>query len=356
MLSIDAPAKVNLVLSVGWPPVDGYHPVESVMCALGLCDTLRFEVRDALGGPGCGGPADARFVDARPTAARPADARLTDVRPDGVRSDVARTTFGTSVAIECTGPCAAGADVAVADNLVFRAIDAFERQSGRPLLGDVRGIGVDGVRGGMLSVCIDKHIPAGGGLGGGSSDAAAALLACARIAPSEGGVDLDAVARGVGADVPFFLHGGTAFMGGRGDVFERALPGFGLPVVLLGDEEGSSTSDVYAAFDALCAAGQAARAGRCDARALADALDDGCRDAGRLAELCGNDLGPAACTVNPVLAHRLDVVRADPDVLAALVSGSGSTCFAVCADADRAAAVAERARAWCAWTCVARPV
>ena len=341
MLSIDAPAKVNLVLSVGWPPVDGYHPVESVMCALDFCDTLRFEVRGATGGPGCGGPADARPVDACPT----------DVRPD-----VARTTFGTPVAIECTGPCAVGADVPVADNLVFRAIDAFERQSGRPLLGDVRGTEADGVRGGMLSVCIDKHIPAGGGLGGGSSDAAAALLACARIAPSEVGVDLDAAACGVGADVAFFLHGGTAFMGGRGDVFERALPGFGLPVVLLGDEEGSSTSDVYAAFDALCAAGQAARAGRCDARALADALDDGCRDAGQLAELCGNDLGPAACTVNPVLAHRLDVVRADLDVLAALVSGSGSTCFAVCADADRAAAVAERARAWCAWTCVARPV
>jgi 4-diphosphocytidyl-2-C-methyl-D-erythritol kinase len=72
---------------------------------------------------------------------------------------------------------------------------------------------------------IVKRIPVGGGLGGGSSDAAAVLKGLVRLFD----LDLSAprlheIARGLGADVPFFLHGGTARCRGIGDLVEP-LPG-----------------------------------------------------------------------------------------------------------------------------------
>lgn len=65
---------------------------------------------------------------------------------------------------------------------------------------------------------LTKRIPAGGGLGGGSSDAATALLALADLlAVRPSSAELTAVARSLGADVPYFLVGGTALGVGRGD-------------------------------------------------------------------------------------------------------------------------------------------
>ncbi len=92
-------------------------------------------------------------------------------------------------------------------------------------------------------IALDKRIPAGSGMGGGSSDAAAVLRTL-----GEGRSDLPALAAGLGADVPFFLHGGRARATGLGDRLERlahvdawfalAWPGFGV-----------STAAVYAAWD-----------------------------------------------------------------------------------------------------------
>ncbi len=87
-----------------------------------------------------------------------------------------------------------------------------------------------------------KRIPSGAGLGGGSSDAATALLALNRLWGT--GLErpgLAEMARTLGADVPFFLHGGTARGTGRGDTIEPlpdvsslwfvlSVPPFSLPV------------------------------------------------------------------------------------------------------------------------------
>ena len=88
-------------------------------------------------------------------------------------------------------------------NLVYRAVDALRRESRiRP--------GVE--------VILKKKIPAGRGLGGGSSDAAAALLGYLALTRQKLEVPrlLD-VAAGLGADVPFFLFGGTALGISRGE-------------------------------------------------------------------------------------------------------------------------------------------
>jgi 4-diphosphocytidyl-2-C-methyl-D-erythritol kinase len=79
---------------------------------------------------------------------------------------------------------------------------------------------LSGVRRGA-SIHLEKHIPSPGGLGGGSSNAAVALLGLSRLWNlNASGDDLRAIAARLGADVPFFLYGGTALGTGRGDIVE----------------------------------------------------------------------------------------------------------------------------------------
>ena len=93
------------------------------------------------------------------------------------------------------------------DDLCLRAARALQRASGC-------NSGAD--------ISIDKHLPWGAGLGGGSSDAATTLLALNRLWalhwPRE---RLLALARTLGADVPFFVGGDNAFVEGIG---ERLTP------------------------------------------------------------------------------------------------------------------------------------
>jgi 4-diphosphocytidyl-2-C-methyl-D-erythritol kinase len=116
-------------------------------------------------------------------------------------------------------------------NLVLRAADRLRRAAG--------------VAGGAR-LHLKKLIPIGAGLGGGSSDAAGALLLLRRLWD----LDLDggALARiggELGADVPFFLTGGTARGTGRGERIEP-LPFAGAMPLLLGHPPfGISTADVY---------------------------------------------------------------------------------------------------------------
>jgi 4-diphosphocytidyl-2-C-methyl-D-erythritol kinase len=171
------------------------------------------------------------------------DLRVLGTRPDGFHE--LRTVFqaislhdtltcipleGSSFAIECPTP---GVPVDRA-NLVWRAADALWRALRRK--GPVGGVVVH----------LEKRIPLRAGLGGGSSDAAATLMALARLWR----IDLRAgqltdVAATVGADVPFFLAGGTALGLGRGD---EIYPLADLPrhwIVLLVPGFGVSTADAY---------------------------------------------------------------------------------------------------------------
>jgi 4-diphosphocytidyl-2-C-methyl-D-erythritol kinase len=139
-----------------------------------------------------------------------------------------------------------------AGNLAWRAAEAVARRVGRAP--DVR-------------LTLRKSIPVGAGLGGGSADAAAALVACNAL--WEAGLDrgeLAALGAGLGADVPFFLWGGTARGEGRG---ERITPLDPLPawpcLVAVPAQRKPSTRAAYEALDRLGAwsrpeLGRAARA------------------------------------------------------------------------------------------------
>ncbi len=296
-LTFEAHAKVNLCLAISYPPHDGYHEARSVFQELDLHDVVRVQAEQ------------------------------------GIAQNALATQAGTHVMLDCA---VEGLDPR--DNLVFRAIDAAEQACGCPVATPDM----------TLVIEVEKHIPAGGGLGGGSSDAAAALKAYAQLT----GIDvlderLVAVARGIGADVAFFLHGNTALMGSRGDAFEHALPPLAAPIVLMGSDEGLSTAAVYRAFDDNPVPAP-------DADALARALDEVPDDLARLASLCANNLGPAACAADPRIQQRIDVALAHPDVLNALVSGSGSTSYAICPDEAAAQRFAHDIAPVCDWVRVCR--
>jgi 4-diphosphocytidyl-2-C-methyl-D-erythritol kinase len=100
------------------------------------------------------------------------------------------------------------AGVAPDDDLVLRAARALRDAAGRPALG--------------ATIAVHKRIPAGAGMGGGSSDAASTLVALNRLWKL--GLDLPdlaAIGLKIGADVPFFVHGSTAWAEGVG---ERLTP------------------------------------------------------------------------------------------------------------------------------------
>lgn len=104
-----------------------------------------------------------------------------------------------------------------------------------------------------LHVALYKRIPSQAGLGGGSSDAAAALLAVNilfGLALSK--QRLAEIGAALGADVPFFLTGGTALVEGLGERITRLPPLTSVwPLVVVKPPVGVSTSAAYIALDAL---------------------------------------------------------------------------------------------------------
>ena len=143
------------------------------------------------------------------------------------------------------------------------------------------------------------------------------------------------LAAGLGSDVPSQLDPRHALVQGAGERVEPVeLPP--LAAVLVPDAEGLSTAAVYAELDRLGGARERARPG-----AAARASRHRAARRARCAAL-ENDLQPAALSLRPELAERLDALRA-AGALGAAVSGSGPTCFGLFADraaAERAAAAA----------------
>jgi 4-diphosphocytidyl-2-C-methyl-D-erythritol kinase len=152
---VPAYAKVNLCLDIIGRLPDGYHELRTIFQTISLHDTLDLE-----------------------TLSKP-------------RIDL--QVVGNSVLAHEPG----------LDNLVYRALDLLHRRL--RMSGGVRAV-------------LTKRIPVGRGMGGGSSDAAAALIGLLRLAGKRMGLaQLTEIASSLGADVPFFLHGGRALGISRGN-------------------------------------------------------------------------------------------------------------------------------------------
>lgn len=186
-----------------------------------------------------------------------------------------------------------------------------------------------------VAISIEKSIPVAGGMAGGSADAAAVLVAMNAL--WELGVprrDLHALAAELGSDVPFALHGGTALGTGRGEQLATVLARSMFHWVLAFAEKGLSTPKVFGEIDRLRADTHREQPPRLsDPEPLLAALASG--DAVELAPLLGNDLQPAALSLDAGLRRTLRA-GLDAGALAGLVSGSGPTCAFLCASAATA--------------------
>lgn len=197
-----------------------------------------------------------------------------------------------------------------------------------------------------VSISIEKHIPMKSGMGGPSTDAASVLLGLCDIYEQDALCPkIVAIAQSIGADVPFFLYGGTCYMDGAGDVFAHRypqLPNLNL-VVLKPLEGGVAAADAYRRFDEMQPAlGSLERMHR--------ALE--AQDVSAILESMSNNLADVALDLLPECGRALSWLLDQPEVIAGQVTGSGACVFGFVDDASIARAIADAARKagpW--WSC-----
>ncbi len=278
VLTIQTHAKINLILRVSPPTSEGMHPIGSWMHSIDLSDIISIE----------------RIED----SASEFDIRWSD---------------GESVQWE------------IESDLVYRAHTIFEQHSGESF---------------PVRVRVQKHIPAGGGLGGGSSNAAGVLMALNELSGSRfSEQQLQEMAHEIGSDIPYFIDlesfntrkpARPAIVSGIGDHIERTQR-VDSDITLLIPNFGCPTGLVYRAFDDrsdhapldLSEIYQAATSGNLEASSII------------------NDLQEPATNVVPelkVIIQRLQSIDVHPHL-----SGSGSTLFVIGAmDAITRSRISER--------------
>ena len=209
-----------------------------------------------------------------------------------------------------------------------------------------------------VSIDVQVHIPEKAGLGGSSADAAATLYLLAQ----RWGVDpLDPlvveVAKAVGADVAFFLDPRPSLMLGAGDTLvETYASTVDAPLaIVLPAETGVVTKEAYDHFDTSPIAPEPYEqlsallrdAGQ-DVAGMEPAPDNAAASKQFIQQVAGllfNNLAPAAKSLKPQVAEVEEWLKAQPGVLGAQVSGSGSSSFALCESQDAANAIAAAAQA-----------
>jgi len=181
-----------------------------------------------------------------------------------------------------------------------------------------------------------KMIPQGAGMGGGSSDAAAALILLTKVWNiSIPGKVLEEIGATLGSDVPFFLQPHAARGTGRGEILDP-IPLHNLPwVLLLHPGFSSPTGAAYAAY------AQDPHPGFPGAPIRLERTD------GSILQIIPqNDLEPPVEKRFLWIASARTWMEGQPGVLAARMSGSGSTVFGLFADFSKVQEAQQKARAY----------
>lgn len=212
------------------------------------------------------------------------------------------------------------------DNLVVRAARAFHARLGGPIP--------------PYRLILDKRLPIAAGLGGGSSDAGAALkLLRDALASGLSDDDLEPIAASLGADGAACFRATALMAEGRGEVLSPAPRLPVLHAVLVNPGVPSPTGGVYRAYDA------AVHPEGADRPSIPAELESAEEAAAWLAMATRNDLEAPAVALQPLIGQALDVLRDEPESLLVRMSGSGATCFALCAGDIEAESLAERIEA-----------
>lgn len=232
--------------------------------------------------------------------------------------DVVEATPGDGLSLNIKGEFADSLS-AGEDNLVMRAARA---------LAAVSAIVPN------AALTLEKNLPIASGIGGGSSDAAAALRALNELWNLRLDTEqLAQVGRNLGADVPVCVGGQTAFMTGTGETFQ-AMSAPALSAVLVNPLIPLPTANVYRQFDRMNLGAELVVT-EPPVWSNPDGVIRG------IAAL-GNDLETAARAMLPELEDIAAIMRAEPRVLHAGLSGSGATMFALVGNAGHAADLADQ--------------
>ncbi|MBO0441239.1 4-(cytidine 5'-diphospho)-2-C-methyl-D-erythritol kinase [Candidatus Enterococcus ikei] len=189
-----------------------------------------------------------------------------------------------------------------------------------------------------VKINIEKRIPVAAGLAGGSSDCAAALRGLNRLWNL--GLSLEELAElgsKIGSDVPYCIHGGTAFVTGRGEKIEF-LPS--MPqcwVVLVKPKMSVSTSSIFGSLSFN-------NIQHPDIAGVRYAVETD--DYQLMTEKIGNALEAVTIKRHPVIQQIKDrMIKYGAD--AALMSGSGPTVFALCEKKTRAQRIYNGLKGFC---------
>lgn len=179
-----------------------------------------------------------------------------------------------------------------------------------------------------VRISLVKHIPLGAGLGGGSANASAVLVGLSRLWKLDlPDAEIEKLAAEIGSDAAFFVRNRPARCTGRGERLAPVAFPRELPVLLLNFGFGSATARAYKNLGAgdVGSAGQAAPAAfEAARRAFLAGNPDAPLDA-----LLLNDLERPVFRKFPILAIAREFLAAHRGVRGAMMSGSGSTLFAL---------------------------
>ena len=276
-ISLKAAAKINLYLEITGNRTDGYHDLVMVLQSIDLCDRL-------------------------------------DIRKIGT----------DEIQVLCTNP-----EVPCdRTNLAYKA--AALMQSVYPNIGGIE-------------IAIDKQIPMGAGLAGGSANAAAVLVGIDRLwdlglTQSQ----LCDFAAQLGSDIPFCVSGGTALATGRGEILSP-LPDLADLVLVVCKPRNIAIATAWA-YQTFRAQGLLATSKVRDqnlSSQIVNAIASGGESAiNKLGRLLYNDLERVVLPAYPAIADLKNRLL-EQECIGAMMSGSGSTVFAIAPDLNRAYQIAE---------------
>ncbi|MBQ0010631.1 MAG: 4-(cytidine 5'-diphospho)-2-C-methyl-D-erythritol kinase [Ruminococcus sp.] len=198
--TLHIPAKINLYLDIVGRMANGYHELETVMQSVDLADTVTVSAEKGTG-------RIALSVEGEALGSLPAEKN---------------TAYRAAERFRATVPTA---HAVWDETLSLSDCDLF--------------------------LTVQKGIPSESGLGGASADAAAVLLLLSEMfSPALSRAELEAIGAGIGADVPFCLHGGTVLARGIGERMTDLSPLPELPVLIaVPNGEKISTAEAFAAWD-----------------------------------------------------------------------------------------------------------
>lgn len=203
-----------------------------------------------------------------------------------------------------------------------------------------------GLKGG-IDIKINKHIPLMAGLGGGSADAAATLLALTKLYPNAvSPLELSAIGKMIGADVPFSLSGGCKRASGIGENLQQEENNLDCFYLIVKPRGGVSTKEAFKLFDKETARRET------DIEKCLWAMRTGNLE--QFSKYTANSLEDAAKKLCPEIGEILDRLR--PLAEACFMTGSGSSVVGLFSKRRRAKAAGKALEDIAAFSAVARSV